>query len=88
MQRQKICYSGVLLVISLVWFSPVLVADQKELRILSWNIANLAEAGVEHRGYEREQSDIERLHEEIVSFDVDIVALQEITSIEAARSTT
>ena len=66
--------------------SPVMADD---LTIMNWNIANLAsDIGVSLRdgSHIRTEEDYERIREIITDTDPDIIALQEIGSIAAARS--
>ncbi len=61
------------------------VAD--ELRIASWNIANLAQGpGVELRGYVRDDQDYAGLKANIETLKPDVIALQELGSLPAAQA--
>ena len=62
-------------------------SEQNSLKIVSWNIANLAEGpGKALRGgYVRSQSDYDVLKDQIAAMDADIIALQEIGSIPTAQ---
>ena len=77
------CFRGLPLIALLLLFASTHV--QADLRLASWNIANLSEVGVEFRGYERTQADIDQIAAKIQSFDADIIALQEVTSISIAK---
>lgn len=66
-------------------FSHTAVAD--ELRIASWNIANLASGpGVALRGQTRTPEDYDYLRDQIRVLGADIIALQEIGSLAGAKA--
>ncbi|MER8479731.1 MULTISPECIES: endonuclease/exonuclease/phosphatase family protein [unclassified Mesorhizobium] len=68
-----------------VFFSQAAIAD--ELRIASWNIANLASGpGVDLRGQTRTQDDYDYLRNQVRILGADIIALQEIGSLPGARA--
>ena len=57
-----------------------------EVKIVSWNIANLASGpDVDLRGQIRSEDDYEYLRAKLAEIDADVVALQEIGSIPAAK---
>ncbi len=76
------------LVLSLtIVLSIVSIAEATELKIGSWNIANLAEKpGVPLRGHIRTKADYTAIKNRIKSLDFDILALQEIGSLTAAKA--
>lgn len=61
-------------------------ARAEDLRIASWNIANLGAPGTVLRGYDRADSDYDELKIQITELDADIIALQEIGSIAALKA--
>ncbi|VVT28204.1 endonuclease/exonuclease/phosphatase family protein [Hoeflea sp. EC-HK425] len=62
-------------------------ANAEELKIGSWNIANLAEGpGIALRGHVRTENDYRILRDTIKALDVDILALQELGSEAAAEA--
>lgn len=71
---------------ALLLIGTLTTADAKPLRVVSWNIANLASGpGVALRGYQRTSADYAVLQNIIRTLDPDIIALQEIGSLPAAR---
>jgi len=66
----------------------VVPASAEPLKVMSWNIANLAqEAGVSLRGgHVRTEDDMQVIRDTIAKRDPDIIALQEIGSISGARN--
>lgn len=74
--------------LSLVFVLAASAAQSEELRIMNWNIANLAsEVGVSLRegSHSRKEDDFLRIREIIAREDADIIALQEVGSIAAAQ---
>ena len=73
---------GTFLIGCIIGLAPV---SADELKIASWNIANLGEPGSSLRGYERSDADYDEIAAIIQSLDADVIALQEIGSIPAAQ---
>lgn len=70
-----------------VLLGSISIASAKPLRIVSWNIANLAsEPDIPLRGYQRSADDYAVLREMVRTLAPDIVALQEMGSVPAARA--
>lgn len=68
-------------------FVTLTAAQADPLRVVSWNIANLAQGpGTELRGYTRTEADYDRLRSLIAGLAPDVIALQEIGSIPGARA--
>ncbi len=61
-------------------------ASAETIKLMSWNIANLAEPGKSLRGVERTPDDYNVLRRIIVEQKPDVLALQEIGSIAAAKA--
>jgi hypothetical protein len=74
---------------AIVSLTMVCTAQADQLRIMNWNIANLAaEAGMSLRpgSHVRTEDDFNRLREIITAYDPDILTLQEIGSEAAAQN--
>ncbi len=75
---------AVTIALALSWVSP---AAAEQIRIVSWNLANLAEGpGIDLRGYTRSREDFDQLLFVISKLQPDIVALQELGSAPAAEA--
>lgn len=72
--------------VAIGFFGPT-TAKAENLRVLDWNIANLAEGpGVSLRGVTRSEPDYATLHRIVENAHPDIVALQEVGSIPGAKA--
>jgi endonuclease/exonuclease/phosphatase family metal-dependent hydrolase len=77
-------FFSVLLIVTTFWGCPN-SAHSDELRIASWNIANLAEPGNSFRAQKRSEDDYVQLRKKISELKPHIIALQEMGSIAAAE---